>query len=76
MKLKTKPVLPHDRRYAIDCSRLKKELGWKQSVTFDEGLKQTVKWYLSNRNWIEQVKSGEYLKWMEINYNNRSHTEA
>ena len=61
----------HDRRYAIDCSRLKKELGWKQAYSFDSGLKETVKWYLSNREWIEQVKSGEYLKWMEKNYSNR-----
>ena len=61
----------HDRRYAIDCSRLKTELGWKQHYSFDEGLKQTVQWYLENRSWIEQVKSGEYLKWMEKNYTER-----
>ncbi len=61
----------HDRRYAINCERLKRELGWKQSYTFDSGLRETVRWYLKNRDWIEQVKSGEYLKWMERNYNNR-----
>ena len=61
----------HDRRYAIDCSRIKNELGWKQAYTFDTGLKETVKWYLENRGWIEQVKSGEYLKWMELNYTER-----
>ena len=61
----------HDRRYAIDCSRLKSELGWKQDFSFDEGLKQTVRWYLDNRGWIDQVKSGDYLKWMEKNYTER-----
>ncbi|MEI6875249.1 MAG: dTDP-glucose 4,6-dehydratase, partial [Spirochaetota bacterium] len=58
----------HDRRYAIDCSKLKKELGWSQSVDFDEGLRRTVRWYLDNPTWIEHVRSGEYLKWMEKNY--------
>ena len=58
----------HDRRYAIDCSKLKTELGWKQSFDFDEGLWRTVRWYLDNRSWIERVKSGEYRKWMEKNY--------
>jgi len=61
----------HDRRYAIDCDKLKNELGWKQSVTFEEGLRKTVKWYLENRPWIEQIKSGEYLKWIELNYSAR-----
>ncbi len=61
----------HDRRYAIDCSRLKTELKWKQAYSFDSGLKETVKWYLENREWIETVKSGEYLKWMEQNYTER-----
>ena len=61
----------HDRRYAIDCSRLKKELGCKQAYTFDTGLEQIVSWYLENRGWIEQVKSGEYLKWMEKNYTDK-----
>lgn len=61
----------HDQRYAINCDKLKNELGWKQSVTFDEGLRQTVRWYLQNRDWIENIKSGEYLKWMETNYTER-----
>jgi len=61
----------HDRRYAIDCSKLKGELGWRQSVDFDEGLRRTVKWYLSNTRWIERVRSGEYRKWMETNYSKR-----
>ncbi len=58
----------HDRRYAIDCSRIKNELGWKQSVDFDDGLRKTVRWYLSNPLWTEHVRSGEYLNWMDRNY--------
>lgn len=58
----------HDRRYAIDCSKIKKELGWKQKSTFDEGLRQTVHWYLTNDEWCARVKSGEYQKWIEKNY--------
>ena len=50
----------HDRRYAIDCSKLKNELGWKQRVTFREGLDRTVRWYLENPHWIERVKTGAY----------------
>jgi dTDP-glucose 4,6-dehydratase len=61
----------HDRRYAIDCSKLKKELGWKQSVTFEQGLERTVDWYLSNKSWVESVRSGEYQKWVEKNYGTR-----
>lgn len=61
----------HDRRYAIDCSKLKKELGWKQSYTFEDGLKSTVKWYLANEEWISNILSGEYTKWLDKNYNNR-----
>jgi len=61
----------HDRRYAINCDKLKLTLGWKQSVTFEEGLRNTVKWYLSNSEWIENIKSGEYLRWMEKNYTER-----
>ncbi|HOX12357.1 MAG TPA: dTDP-glucose 4,6-dehydratase [Spirochaetia bacterium] len=61
----------HDRRYAIDCSRLKKDLGWNQSVTFDQGLELTVDWYLSNPDWVNSVRSGEYRSWLERNYSKR-----
>ena len=61
----------HDRRYAIDCSKLKQELGWKQSVTFDQGLERTVDWYLANPGWVANVKSGDYQKWVEHNYGKR-----
>jgi dTDP-glucose 4,6-dehydratase len=61
----------HDRRYAIDCEKLKRELGWKQSYNFDEGLRQTVRWYLNNTEWIDNVRSGEYQNWIEKNYGKR-----
>lgn len=61
----------HDRRYAIDCDKLKAELGWKQSVSFDQGLRKTVRWYLDNPLWIENVRSGAYREWMEKNYSAR-----
>ena len=58
----------HDRRYAIDCSKLKNELGWKQRFTFDSGLRATVRWYLDNQPWCSHVRSGEYRNWIEKNY--------
>lgn len=61
----------HDRRYAIDCSKLKAELGWKQAHTFEEGLTKTVEWYLSNNEWVSHVQTGEYAKWLENNYQAR-----
>jgi len=61
----------HDRRYAIDCSKIKNELGWKQAVSFEEGLARTVDWYLANPQWIESIRSGEYQKWVEKNYGER-----
>lgn len=61
----------HDRRYAINCDKIKNELGWTQSVTFDEGLKKTVRWYVENREWVEHVRSGEYKNWIDKNYTKR-----
>jgi len=61
----------HDRRYAIDCSKIKRELGWKQTVSFEEGLARTVGWYLANPQWIESIRSGEYQRWVEKNYGER-----
>jgi dTDP-glucose 4,6-dehydratase len=61
----------HDRRYAIDCSKIKRELGWKQAVSFEEGLARTVDWYLANPQWIESIRSGEYQRWVEKNYGER-----
>jgi dTDP-glucose 4,6-dehydratase len=61
----------HDRRYAIDCGKLKSELGWKRAYGFAEGLRATVQWYLGNAAWVEKVKSGEYRTWIEANYGKR-----
>jgi len=61
----------HDRRYAINCDKIKRELGWRQSVKFEEGLRSTVRWYLDNGGWVERVKTGEYKKWVEKNYTRR-----
>ena len=61
----------HDRRYAINCDKIKKVLGWKQSVDFDKGLDLTIDWYLKNIEWVQSIKSGEYKKWIENNYSNR-----
>jgi dTDP-glucose 4,6-dehydratase len=58
----------HDLRYAIDSSKLQKELGWKPSVTFEEGLSKTVDWYLANQEWLDHVTSGDYQKYYEIQY--------
>lgn len=61
----------HDRRYAIDASKIKNELGWKARYSFEEALSETVDWYLENRDWVSAVQSGEYKKWIEKNYTNR-----
>ena len=53
----------HDRRYAIDANKINKELGWKPSVTFEEGLEKTLDWYLANKGWVEDVKSGKYRQY-------------
>jgi dTDP-glucose 4,6-dehydratase len=59
----------HDRRYAIDASKLNKELGWKPSVTFEEGLEHTLDWYLANEEWLEHVTSGAYQDYYKKMYN-------
>lgn len=61
----------HDFRYAIDCSKIKKEIGWTPQHTFEEGINETIHWYLQNFQWVENVQSGSYRKWMEKNYANR-----
>ena len=61
----------HDRRYAIDCSKIKGELGWTRTTNFHEGLERTVDWYLSNKEWIDNIRSGDYRHWIEINYKKR-----
>ena len=59
----------HDLRYAIDASKINKELGWKPSVTFEQGLERTIDWYLSNEDWLKNVTSGEYAKYYDKQYN-------
>lgn len=58
----------HDRRYAIDATKINKELGWKPSVTFEEGLSLTIDWYLQNTEWLKHVTSGEYQQYYEQQY--------
>ena len=58
----------HDLRYAIDASKINKELGWSPSVTFEQGLEQTIDWYLGNKQWLENVTSGNYQKYYEKQY--------
>jgi dTDP-glucose 4,6-dehydratase len=61
----------HDLRYAIDSSKLQKELGWKPSLQFEEGLEKTVDWYLSNEEWLNNVTSGAYKEYYTAQYSRR-----
>ena len=61
----------HDRRYAIDGSKIKKELGWTPRHNFEEALEKTVDWYLENMDWVNSVRSGEYRSWIDQNYSKR-----
>jgi len=58
----------HDRRYAIDDSKIAGELGWRPTVTFEQGIRETVQWYLDNPEWVESVTSGSYRQWVEHQY--------
>ena len=62
----------HDRRYAIDASKIASELGWKPAETFETGIRKTVQWYLDNPDWIAHVQSGSYREWVEKNYSGRA----
>jgi len=62
----------HDRRYAIDCTKIKNELGWRQSIEFYKGLEITVSWYLNNIKWVDYIRSGEYKEWINKNYEYRN----
>jgi dTDP-glucose 4,6-dehydratase len=61
----------HDRRYAIDCSKIERELGWKPAVPFAEGLRETVEWYLRHADWVAAIRTGAYLKYYEAQYGKR-----
>jgi len=61
----------HDKRYAIDASKIERELGWRPLETFESGIEKTVRWYLDNPDWVAHVQSGEYRQWVEKNYGAR-----
>ena len=58
----------HDLRYAIDCTKIEKELGWLPQESFKTGIRQTINWYLTHQEWVDRIKTGEYLKWIESHY--------
>ena len=61
----------HDQRYAIDASKIERELGWKPAETFETGIQKTVTWYLTHQDWVQNVTSGEYKNWVSANYKER-----
>ena len=61
----------HDLRYAIDATKLQNELGWKPSLQFEEGLSKTIDWYLNNKEWMNDLTSGNYLNYYEQQYHQR-----
>jgi dTDP-glucose 4,6-dehydratase len=65
----------HDRRYAIDTTKVRAETGWQPRESFDSGLRKTVNWYLDNQAWITEVNTGEYRKWIDVNYGLRKAAE-
>jgi dTDP-glucose 4,6-dehydratase len=62
----------HDRRYAINASKIRAQLGWQPARTFETALRETVEWYLGNQEWVESIKTGAYLQWIEKQYGRRS----
>lgn len=66
-----KDRLGHDRRYAIDSSKIQNELGWSPEFEFEQAINDTIEWYLQNKNWWERIISGEYQKYYELQYKNR-----
>jgi dTDP-glucose 4,6-dehydratase len=64
----------HDRRYALSCAKMERELGWKPQIPLAEGLQRTIEWYRNNRNWVDAVRGGEYRNYYEKYYENRERT--
>lgn len=64
----------HDRRYAIDAAKIARELGWHPQVSFEQGIRETVAWYLEHQGWVDHVRTGAYLSWIEVNYGGRAGT--
>ncbi len=64
----------HDRRYAVDASKLQRQLGWKPAETFDTGIRKTVQWYLDHPQWVARVRDGSYREWVSMNYGGRDAT--
>jgi len=58
----------HDLRYAVNCDKIKQELGWRHKYNFEEGLDITIQWYMNNQGWLDRIRSGEYKNWLEKNY--------
>jgi len=58
----------HDRRYAMDATKLERELGWKPQENFESGIRKTIEWYLANQKWVERVTSGAYREWIGVQY--------
>jgi dTDP-glucose 4,6-dehydratase len=66
----------HDQRYAIDATKIERELGWKPAETFETGIQKTVVWYLQNQSWVNNVTSGEYKNWLDKNYSERGEEQV
>jgi dTDP-glucose 4,6-dehydratase len=66
----------HDRRYAIDCTKIERELGWRPRETFADGLRKTIQWYIENLKWVEHVTSGSYREWIDLQYASPSNAGA
>jgi dTDP-glucose 4,6-dehydratase len=58
----------HDRRYAIDCSKIERELGWRPQIAFEQGLRETVRWYVEHPDWIAHIRNGEYRQYYQRQY--------